>query len=478
MKKKLTKTILFVSMIVMALALVLTSVSAVFAATEYNIQGAGPVSVTTLEGTAIFQEWTLNGSTGTGVFNPFLQVNGANDNIVKGFNTNGTLEFSTTEPTYAVTLAELPIEVVGNISYREFMLDSNQNKGGGGENQQLTWDQLKVYQTNNSLINSTQLAGLTPIWDLDSGADRYIRFDGEWGAGSGKGDMRILIPASLFSSSYTYVIAWVQFGGDATWPNNDGFEEFGYIIKPTGCLQITKSLSIPVGVLLAPLDGTFTVNVANATAGYSQDVTFTMVDGVITSTNPVTLSGLTPGNYTLTETGLPPYWVATGGLGNVTVIEGSTCATRTVTNTFQTGCLTVHKNITGIAGVLGTIPNATFTVNVSGPSFSSPQVLTFHFNGSVITDNDQTLSPLIPGNYTVSEPGVPANWNLVSILPTQPINVAAGSNCTTNNVTVTNNYNPGCLKVHKNITGIAGVLGTIPDGNFTVNVTGPSFSTP
>ena len=163
----------------------------------------------------------------------------------------------------------------------------------------------------------------------------------------------------------------------------------------------------------------------------------------------------------------------------INVAAGSSCASNnvTVTNQYFPGCLKVHKNITGIAGVLGTIPDATFTVNVSGPSFSSPQVLTFHFSGGVITDNDQTLSPLIPGNYNVSEPGVPINWNLVGITPAQPINVAAGSNCTTNNVTVTNNYNPGCLEVTKAIDmkDMIGALADVEDTSFTINITGPSY---
>ncbi|HXZ30314.1 MAG TPA: hypothetical protein VEG43_04040, partial [Dehalococcoidia bacterium] len=254
--------------VVLVISLAVILVSPVFAATEYDIRGAGNVTVNG----AIFSEFTLP-KTGTGVFHPFLQVNkigGHADSPVYGYSTNieplsdfcvgstphnpgvpdDTGIFYTTEPTYQPTLAELPKVTHNGTVYREFLLDSNQAKGGDSE--LLTWDQLKVYQTNITPVTYPELGTATVplIWDLDSGTDRDILFDGEFSSGSGQGDMRILILDSLFSPSYTYVVVWVSFGGNpvadpcadgvaSAHPNNDGFEEFGYIGAPC-CMTVTQ----------------------------------------------------------------------------------------------------------------------------------------------------------------------------------------------------------------------------------------------
>lgn len=254
----------------LAIGLALPMASPVFAATEYDIRGQGSV---TINGT-IFQEYTLEGSTGTGVFKPFLQVNnigGYPSSPVYGFSTDLPLSgadatpfciknkqhnvigpgvFYTTEPTYQPTLDELPKAAINNTLYVEFMLDSNQAKNDASR--VLTWDQLRVYQTNATAVTYAELgtSAAPLVWDLDSGDDRSIVFDAQFGSGSGEGDMRILVPFSLFNQSYKYVIVWVSFGGDpASDPctngtpsahrNNDGFEEFGYIAHRC-CMHVVE----------------------------------------------------------------------------------------------------------------------------------------------------------------------------------------------------------------------------------------------
>jgi hypothetical protein len=269
----------------LAVLLVLVASRPAIGETEYDLRTTGNL---TLNG-AYFEEFSLEGSTGTGVFNPFLQVNKSGlgggshpQSPVYGYNTDLSVPdfpvtFYITEPTYAVPLSELPRIQFNSVWYREFVLDSNQDKGGGGQNRLLTWDELRIYQTNTNMINYTTLSGLTPIWDLDSGQDRDILFDGQYAAGSGQGDMRILIPDSLFSLSYEYVIAWVSFGGYntdpgnnatavvSTHPNNDGFEEFGYIVyPPVPDISITKTADIDKFCLNeAPFPVTYTYLVEN-----------------------------------------------------------------------------------------------------------------------------------------------------------------------------------------------------------------------
>jgi hypothetical protein len=226
--------------VVLAGALALTLASSISGAgTIIDIRGAGDVPING----GIFAEFTLEGSTGTGTFQPFLHVNATGNpvdvGVEEGYNTDhDPLEFDETPQwTYPVELTELPVVDYGGTLYIEFVLDTNQNKGGpGGINSLLTFEDLELYMTDDPLIYPyTALGtGAAPmVWDLDSGGDVAILHDGQYASGSGQGDMRILIPYSVFSYDLDFVIAFVRFGDLETYPNNDGFEEFGYIIYPT-----------------------------------------------------------------------------------------------------------------------------------------------------------------------------------------------------------------------------------------------------
>jgi hypothetical protein len=121
-----------------------------------------------------------------------------------------------------------------------------------------------------------------------------------------------------------------------------------------------------------------------------------------------------------------------------------------------------------------------FTVNIVGPSYPGPagQNVTFYLINGVITNNDQTFSCLLPGAYTVSEPTQPASWNLTSILPAQPINIAAGSSCGANVVTVTDAFQPGCLTIYKSLVTTGYLFAGNITMDFIVKVVGPSYPGP
>jgi len=234
-----------------------------------------------------------------------------------------------------------------------------------------------------------------------------------------------------------------------------------------GCLQITKSLSIPAGVPLAPLDGTFTIHVAGPYS-YSHDVDFTMVDGVITSTNPVELDNLIPGVYTLTEPSPPANW-APSGLGNVTVNSGASCATKTVTNTYVPGCLQITKSLVIPPGVPLAPLDGTFTIHVAGPFSYSHDVNFTMVDGVITSTNPVELDNLIPGVYTLTEPSPPANWTPTGL---GNVTVNSGASCATK--TVTNTYVPGCLEITKAVDFGTYMYPNTVSGNFTVNVSGPA----
>ena len=251
----------------------------------------------------------------------------------------------------------------------------------------------------------------------------------------------------------------------------------------TGCLTVHKTATIPACVVGTPPNVDFTVHVVGPSYPSGIDLVFHLVNGVITN-NDQTLPNITPGQYTVSEPTQPASWNLTSIAPTqpINIAGGSSCGGNvvTVTDTFQPGCLTVHKTATIPACVVGTPPNVDFTVKIVGPSYPGPTgtTLTFHLVNGVITNNDQTLTCILPGAYTVSEPTQPASWNLTSILPAQPINIAAGSSCGANVVTVTDTFQPGCLTVHKTATIPACVVGTPPDVDFTVEIVGPSYPGP
>jgi len=379
-------------------------------------------------------------ASGTGVFDTYLALKSqGNDWDEQGYNTGreGVQSEKCNDynvddsKTSALPLSAVPIVTIdmddgeGPIAYREFVCDINEVAGDwetGDTDQYLSLDVCQIWQSDDYYLCGTydmepdyefDPVGPRLVYDLDCEENRTLILDYMVNKGSGKPDYQLYIPNSWFDQELDWVIMVIDHGNlekyDPTgWPgtgDDSGFEEWGVKIIETGCLEITKALSIPAEVPLAPLDGTFTVHVENTAAGYSQNVTFTMEDGVILPPNPVILSGLTPGTYTLTEIGLPPYWEATGGLGDVIVSTGTTCANATVTNTFQTGCLNVTKEIDigEMEGDLAHVGNTTFNITVTGPSYPSGTTLTFELIDGVLwgpeNGNSTCLCNLIPGNY-------------------------------------------------------------------------------
>lgn len=89
----------------------------------------------------------------------------------------------------------------------------------------LSLDQLKIYVQGSG--NIATLAGLTNlVYNLDAGADNYIKLNYSLNSGSGSGDMFAYIPSSLFTGG-TYVYLYSQFG--TNFANNDGYEEWAAV---------------------------------------------------------------------------------------------------------------------------------------------------------------------------------------------------------------------------------------------------------
>ena len=246
-----------------------------------------------------------------------------------------------------------------------------------------------------------------------------------------------------------------------------------------GCLRVIKKVDLDayVGPISEIPDVSFTVNVSGPSYPSGHLLTFNLTDGVITN-SPQDLSNLIPGDYYVTESPPAGWSLDSIATSPATVNAGGACGAVTVTveNDIQLGCLRVIKKVDldAYVGALADIPDVSFTVNVSGPSYPSGHLLTFNLTNGVISP-PQDLSNLIPGSYNVTETP-PAGWSLDRIV-TSPTIVGAGAACGDVIVTVTNDIQLGCLRVIKKVDldEVTENANLLPNVDFTVNVSGPSY---
>ena len=164
-----------------------------------------------------------------------------------------------------------------------------------------------------------------------------------------------------------------------------------------------------------------------------------------------TITGLTPGTYTITEGALGTGWAKTADTCSSVVVTAGNTATCTVTNTYTapptTGSITVTK----------TAVNGNGTFNFTG----STGISAFSITTAGGTGNN-TITGLTPGTYTITEGTLGTGWAQTSTT-CGSVTVTAGN---TANCTVTNTYTAppttGSIKVTK----------TAVNGNGTFNFTG------
>jgi len=159
--------------------------------------------------------------TGTGRVNTFLRIQGFGEQ--HGYNTDGTVEYDTMAGfTHSIQISDLPVATIGGTDYRELFLDINQD----GE-RILSLDELRIAIRGSGNQTGYSTIFATPIYDLDTGGDNWIKLDDFINVGSGHGDMLALIPDSLFNGpDNKYVYLYAKFGANS--PADNGFEEWGH----------------------------------------------------------------------------------------------------------------------------------------------------------------------------------------------------------------------------------------------------------
>ena len=189
--------------------------------------------------------WIDQQTTGTGVIEPFLRVQGdeGKTGIEQGYNTSYGTPWQTKAGlwTHELQVADLVTKEIDGVYYYEFLLDINQNRGG--DNELITLDQVQIY--TGPLITTPEanlnLGTLRFNSDTGTDGDTTVLLDFIRNPGSGAGDMFLYVPTSLFAgaSNSDYVYFYTKFGGDpwgasdTLYGANDGFEEWALVGQPT-----------------------------------------------------------------------------------------------------------------------------------------------------------------------------------------------------------------------------------------------------
>jgi len=227
--------------LILTLSMLLTAV-AIAVAAEFVVTLSDPEHL--ING-AYFNQFTPTDASGTGVFDSFLVI-GANMDEVRGYSTDGALEYEAKEQTESLLLSAVPYVLHDDVLYREFQLDINQLDN----EPYISLDEVQIWLGG---LDAKTITGFVPetvetdygtfpgftlheVYNLDADEDNWLILDYTYNAGSGKRDLQLLVPDSYFgdysencefmgTGCEEYVVFYSMFGIDE--PNNDGFEEWG-----------------------------------------------------------------------------------------------------------------------------------------------------------------------------------------------------------------------------------------------------------
>lgn len=168
---------------------------------------------------AFFSRTASHGS-GTGNIQAFLRVQQhGNATTEKGYNSDyRPMQFDENNDApsnHSVLFSSVPIVMIGEVKYREFLLDAK-------ENDAMYLTTLEFYlETSPSLTGYP--ANFTNLkWNLDGAGDDSIKLDNTSG-GNGTTDMYAYIPDSAFSGSNPYLYLYCEFTG-----TESSFEEWAH----------------------------------------------------------------------------------------------------------------------------------------------------------------------------------------------------------------------------------------------------------
>jgi uncharacterized repeat protein (TIGR01451 family) len=384
-----------------------------------------------------------NQSSGTGIFDPFVRLQGSPTEA--GYNTDGTVEFQTKTGkwTKAILTSAIPIvdcggDLVGTDCW-ELFVDINESNTA----KYVSLNEVEVWLTDDPELSGYPTnfnSDATPVYDFSG--EILIQ---DVNQGSGRGDLRYLIPVQPESGDYFVLYSvWGTSAGTApdgkTWGSEGGFEEWKVRKAPN--VVITKTAdddSVNAGENIG-----FTITVTNNGAAEATGVTFSDllpagsgVDWSESPDNPNCSIGGSPPTQTLTCG--PVTLAANGGSLSVHVQSATTGAS----------CGTYPNTATITAGGTGSA-SATITVNcgaiqitktakhadTSGDT-SANLVATFTITGPSPATTTRTVTTgadgigcvggLAFGSYSVAETTAPTGYDAPAATT---VTVDNSANCT------------------------------------------------
>ncbi len=171
---------------------------------------------------AVFMQFDPASSTGSGSMDSFLRIQGSG--VEKGYNTGGKTEFETKSGqfTHSLQLSAVPTLNFSGITYREFILDTNEVSGSTSF---ISLDSLEIRLADSGNLTGYDNSFGQLIYSLDDSVDNWILLDASLSSGSGSGDMTLLVPNNLFGTDDAkYIYLYSEFGQNVA--SDDGFEEW------------------------------------------------------------------------------------------------------------------------------------------------------------------------------------------------------------------------------------------------------------
>jgi len=191
----------------------------------------------TLSDKTIFN-WVDQGSTGTGVIEPFLRVQANGTEQGYNYNTSalggGSFDTKTGPWTHDLLMSDLVQVDINGVSYYEFLLDINETKASSAR--LISLNEVQIYTGSQLTSLTTDISTLGTLrYDMDGGADGDVTVEMDYSRnpGSGYGDVLMYIPTSYFAgaSDSDYVYFYTMFGNANG--SDAGFEDWA--LRPGAC---------------------------------------------------------------------------------------------------------------------------------------------------------------------------------------------------------------------------------------------------
>ncbi|HEV3385932.1 MAG TPA: SdrD B-like domain-containing protein [Gemmata sp.] len=284
--------------------------------------------------------------TGTGYVQAFVRIQGKNGGIEQGYNTDARpLQFdekSSPEFTHSITLGQVPIVTVDGVNYLEFSLGVNQK----ASSPYLSLDEVQIFLGSAGNLtgydpSTNTLAGLSPLFDINSNGAVSVKLNANLSSGNGSGDMALLVPDAAFvgSNPNSYLYLYSKFGEQPGETSNGGFEQWW--LPPAQPAPALGSLSgsVIVAGSTMPIPGvTIQLQGKDSQGNPVSASTTTGMNGNFTFTN------LPAGTYSIMQV-VPAGYIAVSEM--VGTVNGVSDGTPDQTNT-QITAITISAGQNGI----------------------------------------------------------------------------------------------------------------------------------